>query len=63
MLPGLGYAGLQRPDVGQRGGVPGRLFLGSGPEKPRSWRLSAASARASNLADAADRMSLASCSG
>ena len=34
MLPGLGYAFFQRPDVGQRGSVPGRLFLGSGPEAP-----------------------------
>ena len=34
MLPGLGYAVLQRPDVGQGGCVPGRLLLGSGPEAP-----------------------------
>ena len=34
MLPGLGYAFFQRPDVGQRGGVPGRLLRGSGPEAP-----------------------------
>ena len=34
MLPGRGYAFFQRPDVGQRGGVPGRLLLGSGPEAP-----------------------------
>ena len=34
MLPGLGYAFFQRPDVGQGGGVPGRLLLGPGPEAP-----------------------------
>ena len=32
MLPGVGYAVLQRPDIGQGGGVPGRLLLGPGPE-------------------------------
>ena len=34
MLPGLGYAFFQRPDIGQGGGVPGHLLLGPGPEAP-----------------------------
>ena len=34
VLPRLGYAVLQRPDIGQVCGVPCRLLLGPGPEAP-----------------------------